>query len=224
MLTLIIAESALETVPKQLWKYQSVKKHAASRKKKPRDILLDRSYHHTAMLGMKDNEMRGRPDLIHSVLLEATSTPLFINNHLNVWIHTYNDQVIYLKKSIRLPKSYFRFEGLIEQLFREKKIVSNGQSLLELFNYDLKSLLQKIKPSQIIGLSTSGLSSNFESIATELSMTERPVIVVGGFPRNHFSESTCSVFTKIASVNNHSLEANIVVARIIYEYEKLIIK
>lgn len=121
MLTLIIAESALETVPKQLWKYQSVKKHAISRKKNPRDILLDRSYHHTAMLGLKDNQKRGRPDLIHSVLLEATSTPLFINNRLNVWVHTYNDQAIYFKKSIRLPKSYFRFEGLIEQLFRKKK-------------------------------------------------------------------------------------------------------
>lgn len=103
-------------------------------------------------------------------------------------------------------------------------MVYNEECLLELFNYDLKSLLKKIRPSKIIGLSTSGLSSNFESIAIELSMTERPVIIVGGFPRNHFSESISKFFTKIASVNSHSLEANIVVARIIYEYEKLILK
>ncbi|MFC1754838.1 ribosome biogenesis protein, partial [Thermoproteota archaeon] len=123
MLTLIIAEAALETIPKQLWKHPSVTKHAISRRKKPGDIILDRSYHHAAMLGMKDNQRRGRPDLIHSVLLEATATPLFFKNNLNIWVHTYDNKVIYFKKNIRLPKSYFRFEGLIEQLFKEKKIV-----------------------------------------------------------------------------------------------------
>ena len=55
-------------------------------------------------------------------------------------------------------------------------------------------------------------------------MTEQPVIVVGGFPRNHFSESTSNLFTKTASVYSYALEATIVISRIIYEYEKLLQK
>ncbi|MCP8317603.1 MAG: 16S rRNA methyltransferase, partial [archaeon] len=61
-LVLILAESALELIPHELWKHPSVVKHASSKGKKVSEILLDRSYHHSAMLRLKDSEKRGRPD------------------------------------------------------------------------------------------------------------------------------------------------------------------
>lgn len=224
MLNLIIAEAALETVPKPLWTSPSVIRQARYRGKKPGDLILDRSYHHEAMLKMKDHQKRGRPDIIHLALLEVTSTPLFFENRLKVWVHTFNNKVICIGDYVRLPKSYFRFEGLIEQLFRDHIVISNGQHLLEIFEMDLKDLLQIIKPSQTIGLSRFGSPSSFQDIAGELAKTERPVVVVGGFPRGHFSKVTNSCFTNIASVSSHPLEANVVLARVIYEYEKLMAK
>lgn len=224
MLNLIIAEAALETVPKPLWKSPSVIGQARCRGKKPGDLLLDRSYHHAAMLKMKDHQKRGRPDIIHLALLEVTSTPLFFENHLKVWVHTFDNKVIRIGEYVRLPKSYFRFEGLMEQLFRDRVVISNGQRLLELFDMDFISLLKIIKPSQIIGLSRFGSPSNFQDIAGELAKTERPVVVVGGFPHGHFSKATNDYLTTIASVSSHPLEANVVLSRIIYEYEKLISK
>jgi len=220
LLTLIIAEAALEIIPKSLWKFPSIIKQSKSRGKKPGDLLLDRSYHHFEMLKMKDHEKRGRPDLVHFALLEVTSTPLFMKNGLNVCVHTYDDKVIFLGKSVRLPKSYFRFEGLMEHLFKESKIVSGDQCLLEILDMDFKKLLNKINASYVIGLSRSGLSNSFESIAGELKKKDKPVLIVGGFPHGHFSENTRSYFNAISSVGSQALTANVVIARIIYEYEK----
>ena len=224
MLTLIIAEAALEMIPKSLWRFPSIIKQSKSRGKQPGDMLLDRSYHHFEMLKMEEHTKRGRPDLIHFALLEVTSTPLFMQNHLNVCVHTYDDKVIFLGKSVRLPKSYFRFEGLMEHLFKDSKIVSNDQCLLEILNMNFKELLNKIKASYVIGLSRCGLSSSIESIVNELKNKDRPVLVVGGFPHGHFSENISGCFKKTYSINNQGLASNVVIERIIYEYEKMMEK
>ncbi len=224
MLTLIIVEAALEMIPKPLWRCPSIIKQSKSRGKKPGELLLDRSYHHFEMLKIKDHKKRGRPDLIHFALSEVTSTPLFLENRLNVCVHTFDDKVIFLGKSVRLPKSYFRFEGLMEQLFKENKIISNGQCLLEILDMDFKKLLHDIKASYVIGLSRCGLSNSFEGIADELINKERPVLVVGGFPHGHFSENISRCFTKNSSISDRAMTANVVIARVIYEYEKLLEK
>ena len=221
MLTLIIAEAALEIIPKSIWRFPSVIKQSKSREKKPGEMLLDRSYHHFEMLKLKYHTKRGRPDLIHFALLEITSTPLYLENRLNVCVHTFNDKVIFLGKSVKLPKSYFRFEGLMENLFKDRKIVSNDQCLLEILDMNFKELLDKIKASYVIGLSRRGLPSSFENIVNELKNKDRPVLVVGGFPHGHFSENTSRYLKKTSSINHRGLASNVVIARIIYEYEKL---
>ena len=73
MAFLIIAESALELVPKELQNHNSVKSHAKKLKKDSSKILLDNSWHFSAMKGIKDEIKRGRPDLVHFCLLEATT-------------------------------------------------------------------------------------------------------------------------------------------------------
>jgi rRNA small subunit pseudouridine methyltransferase Nep1 len=101
LLSLIIAEAALETVPKSIAKHQAVVKHAARKGKPVEVMLLDRSYHHSAMLKLENAERRGRPDLVHFALLEATSTPLYRKNLLNVYVHTVANKVIFLKENVR---------------------------------------------------------------------------------------------------------------------------
>lgn len=221
LLTLILADAALETIPEELQRHPSITKHARSRGKKPGEMLLDRSYHHAAMLKMKDHNRRGRPDLVHLSLLEATSTPLYLEDRLKVCLHTIAGKAVIIGESVRLPKSYFRFEGLMEQLFREGEVVSDGRRLLEVVDMDFKGLLRRVKPSEIIGLSKVGKPSSFESVAGELAATDRPVLVVGGFPRGRFTEATYSNLDKVYSVSRHPLEANVVIARVIYEYEKV---
>ena len=71
---------------------------------------------------------------------------MFKNNQLKVFIHTINNQVIKIGDNLRIPKSYSRFEGLMLDLFKNKKIISkDGALLLELNdNLSFSDLLKRI--------------------------------------------------------------------------------
>lgn len=224
LLNLIIAEASLELLPSILYGHRTVKK---TRKlgKKPQDILLDRSLHHFAMLdtGLELSQKRGRPDIVHISLVNALATPLYRKNLVRVFIHTIDNTVIFVGGNVRIPKSYSRFEGLILSLFRDKIIQSEeGNVLLKLEkNLEIKDLLKdKIKPDIIVGLSTTGsFKSGFE-IASDLSKYVNPCLIVGGFPKDHFSVQVESCFDKKFSIYSEGLETQVVVSRLIYEYEK----
>lgn len=218
MVSLIIVEAALETIPKTISKHSSVAKYAITRQKSAQDILLDRSYHHAAMLKLKNADKRGRPDLVHFTLLEATSTPLYRKGMLQIYIHTIMDKVIFLHGIVRLPKSYFRFEGLMEQLFKEKMIKSNTDLLMQVQDMQFPDLLKIIKPSNVIGLSQSGLRSSAEEVGRSIELNT--AVVIGGFPHGHFSQNISSQIDRRYSINESGLEAHVVTARVLYEYEK----
>ncbi len=225
MLNLVIAETALETIPLEIFQHSSLKKIRDSGKK-PTQILLDRTFHHFAILSsnLKQDYKRARPDILHIILLNVLATPLFKNNQLKVFVHTINNQVIKIGDNLRIPKSYSRYEGLILDLFKNKKIISkDGCLLLELNdNLSFSDLLNKhIKPDVIIGLSTNGIFKNFEYVSKELFEFKNPCIVIGGFPKGHFSKDIESRLEKKYSISNLSLEAHIVISRLLYEFEKI---
>ena len=220
MISLILAESALELVPEKLQKHISVFSHAEKLKKDPSKILLDNSWHFAAMKGIEDEFKRGRPDLIHLCILEATTIPLYKKNQIKIFIHTIDDKVIYLGENVNIPKSYHRFEGLVEKLFLEKTIKSNENVLLELKENSLSDLIDEINPSQVIGFSTQGEENSFESVASNLP--KNCCLIIGGFQKGHFSENTLNQMEKLVSIHDSSLEAHTVISRILYEYEKTI--
>ena len=220
MISLVLAESALELVPLELQDHPSVLSHAQKLGKNPSEILLDNSWHFAAMKGINNEIKRGRPDLIHFSILEATTIPLYLQNKIKIYIHTINDKVIYIGENVHIPKSYHRFEGLIEKLFLEKTIRSDDCILLEIKEKSFSELINEIKPSKIIGFSTKGKISSFEKISSQIS--DNTCIVIGGFQKGHFSESTKNKINHLFSVDNLSYEAHVVIARILYEYEKTI--
>ena len=220
MIYLVLAESALELVPLELQDHPSVLSHAQKLGKNPSEILLDNSWHFAAMKGINNEIKRGRPDLVHFSILEATTIPLYLQNKIKIYIHTIDDKVIYIGENIRIPKSYHRFEGLIEKLFLEKTIQTDTGVLLEIKEKSFSELINEIKPSKIIGFSTKGELKSFEKISSEIS--DNACIVIGGFQKGHFSESTKSKISQLFSVDNLSYEAHVVIARILYEYEKTV--
>ena len=126
-LSLILAESSLELIPKEIQNHPSVLSHSKKLGKPPSNILLDNSWHYAAMKGIQNENKRGRPDIVHFSLLEACSIPLFFEKKLSIYVHTLNDKVIEVGDDVHLPKSFHRFAGLIEKLFYEKIIESNGK-------------------------------------------------------------------------------------------------
>jgi len=218
LLSLVIAEAALETVPSVIAKHNSVVKHASRKGKSALEILLDRSYHHAAMLKLNNAGKRGRPDLVHFALLEAMSTPLYQQGMLEIYVHTIVNKVIFFHGNVRLPKSYFRFEGLMEELFRYGKVKSDGDLLMEIKDMQFADLINIIQPTGVIGLSRSGVKSSAEKLME--SIGDKSALVIGGFPRSHFSSKISSKLDRLYSISEYSLEAHVVIARILYEYEK----
>ena len=220
MISLILSESALELVPYELQNHPSVVSHAKKLGKYSSDILLDNSWHFAAMKGMKNEIKRGRPDIVHFSILEATTIPLYLQNKLNLFVHTIDDKVIHFGKNVHLPKSYHRFEGVIEKLYQEKKIMTKNELLLEIKEQTFSELIDEINPSKIIGFSTEGELSSYEKIASQIS--DDSCIVIGGFQKGHFSDSVQNTITDLFSIGNESFEGHIVTSRILYEYEKTI--
>jgi rRNA small subunit pseudouridine methyltransferase Nep1 len=221
LLSLVIAESALELVPKELQKHNSVIASARRFNKKPAEILLDISWHFAAMKGIKNEIKRGRPDLVHFSLLEACSIPLYFENKLNVFVHTIDDKVISVGQNVRLPKSYHRFIGLVEKLYATGKIEENNNILLEIKDMNFGNLIKKINPKQIIALSSKGIKSSYQKVAEELN--DNTCLVVGGFSKGQFFDKNKDYFNKIVLVDKNPLEAHIIISRVLYEYEKRII-
>ena len=137
------------------------------------------------MNGIENENKRGRPDIVHSSLLEASSITLYFEKKISIYIHTINDQILKINDNVRLPKSYQRFVGLIEQLFSEKRIESEGNILLEIMNMKFSELIKKINPKSIVGLSRLDKTSSYQKVAQALE--DDSCIIIGGFQKGLFS-------------------------------------
>ena len=220
MLYIILAESSLELIPKKIHNHPSVTSYSKKFKKNSSNTLLDNSWHFGAMKGLDNEIKRGRPDIIHLTLLSLCTTPVFYKNKIKIFVHTVNDEVISINNNTRLPKSYHRFQGLMEKLFLTKKIESEDEILMEMKNSSLSQLVSKIKPTRIIGLTTQGQKICLDKLVEQIE--ENSCIILGGFQKGHFSNETEKIIDESFSINDSSLEAHLVASRLAYEYEKTI--
>ncbi len=216
---LILAESAVELVPPELTKHPSILKLAEKRGKKPNEILLDRSYHHTAMRSLKDSEKRGRPDIVHTTLLELLGTPLNREGLLQTYVHTVQDRVIEINSNVRLPVNYDRFVGLLEQLYAVGRVPEAGEPLLTIRNQALNQLLREVKPSTTVAFTTQGEYEDLSALCEEIAKERKPLILIGGFPRGHFSKETLDLADRAVRIDRDALEAWVVASRAVYAYE-----
>jgi len=219
LLILILAESALEPIPRDLWRHPAIKRHSKRHGKPPRLILLDRSYHHFAMKSLKEGEKRGRPDIVHFALLEALGSPLNKEGLLQVYVHTINDYVITVNPEARLPRNYNRFIGLMEQLFESGRVPSKGQTLLNLERKTIPKLLHEMKCDYVLAFSRKGSPKTLEEAVSKLLHKKRPAVIIGGFPHGHFSETTIRLASEVVCIDPGMLETWTVTSRVIYEYE-----
>jgi rRNA small subunit pseudouridine methyltransferase Nep1 len=224
LLILILAESALETLPKEIWAHPAVKRYVTKRRKHPQHILLDRSYHHAAMKKLEHSEKRGRPDITHIALLEALGSPLNKEGLLKVYVHTIHDNVISIDPATRLPRNYERFVSLLEQLFQFGKVPPqpSKKALLTLKCQTLPKLIQEINPSYVLAFTRIGKPKTLEETVSNILNNKKIAVLIGGFPTGHFSETTMKLANETVCIDSEMLETWTVTSRIIYEYERQI--
>ncbi len=106
---------------------------------------------------------------------------------LRVFVHTRDDEVIYVSNEARLPKNYNRFCGSIEELFKEKTIKSEeGKVLLRMEHKSIETLLKEVEGEKILlhCRARSELSDFLKHRGEEKDI----VAVMGGFPHGDFEK------------------------------------
>jgi rRNA small subunit pseudouridine methyltransferase Nep1 len=225
ILTLALVESALQLVPQQIQSHPQIKRYAERRSKSPNEVLLDRAFHDAAMRKLAQVgystpvEKMGRPDIVHNALLQVLETPLNWEGHLRVLVHTQGNYVIRINPKVRLPKNYVRFVGLIEQLFAEKRVPKENDSLLTIEKCNLLALVRKLGATKVIGFSRLGKPASMKMVAGQTSGLKNPLILIGAFPRGHFTDETRRLTDEIYSVDREPLDAWVVAGRFVYDVE-----
>ncbi|WP_297548419.1 16S rRNA methyltransferase [Thermococcus sp.] len=215
MLHLVIADSELELVPKSIVEHPAVVNYARRRGKKPEEVILDSSYHHSALKKLEDGDRRGRPDIVHICLLNALESIANKEGKLRVYVHTRNDEVIYIKPETRLPRNYNRFLGLMESLFKNR-VVPKDLELLRLEEKTLGELIEEIGPDEVFVMHEEGELVKPRDFGKSLAELENPVVIVGGFPHGDFRSP---VKGRKVSLYREPLMAWTVVNEIIVNFE-----
>ncbi|ALM76578.1 16S rRNA methyltransferase [Thermococcus barophilus] len=218
MLHLIIADSELEPVPKNILEHPAVVNYAKRRGKKPEEVILDSTYHHAALKKLEDGNRRGRPDIVHFCLINALGSILNKEGMLRVYVHTRNDKVIYIKPETRIPRNYNRFVGLMESLFKNK-VVPPDLELLKLEEKTVNQLLEEIKPDAVFIMHEQGEFMKPKDFGQLLKQFKEPAVIVGGFPHGDFKSKVDGV--KI-SLYKEPLMAWTIVNEVIVNYENAI--
>jgi len=216
LLNFVLVESALELVPKEVRKHPAVESDVKRRGKDASEILLDSSFHHSAMQRLKDSEKRGRPDLVHVTLLSVTGTPLYTEGQVKAFVHTHDGLVLEIAEKTRITKNYFRFRGLMEEALVERP----SKGLIRVHSMGVKELVEMVSSDEVFGLSVQGKMTPLEELARMVAADRDPSVIVGGFPHGHFSPETLSVVDQLFRINAKPLEAHVVASRVIYEVEK----
>ena len=216
---MILADTELELIPKELLNERCILNNARARGKPPEKILLDASHHHPAFAKIPEAERRGRPDIAHFFLLLCLDSELSVQGNLRVFVHTRNDDVIAVNPETRLPPHYPRFVGLIESLYEQRVVPSKDNPLLELRQgISLPTLIEALKPDETIVFAPDGeelpLLEKFSSVKGE-----RVAIVIGGFSKGDFRSDLAKIKATRISMGKRMLKAFTVTSRVLAAIE-----
>lgn len=216
MLTIVVADAELETVPLKMREDHSIQRISGERKKRPENMILDSNFMHTSIERYFPGESRrrGRPDIIHILLLVALESILNRNDGLRIRIHTRNNQIIDISPETRIPRAYNRFIGLVEKLFSEKKIVADGKTLLSVRDGTLQDAIGK-SAGHVVVLAPGGEVSRVSKV---VQGSGDLVIVIGGFSEGNYisdleSYEKCTIFREELTIWSVAME-------VIAEYER----
>jgi rRNA small subunit pseudouridine methyltransferase Nep1 len=217
MLNLILVDSEIELVPREIANNPAVRINATKRKKPASQIILDSTLHHSAMRRLPQADRRGRPDIVHFFLLLSLESVLNRKGLLRTFVHTRNNELIVVDPSTRLPKNYPRFIGLMESLFVDKAVPSRGVPLLKLSEgYSFKRCLEEIAHSEVIVLAEQGTRAK---LGQRFKEKKDLLCVIGGFPRGDFRSDVHSGADDVISVFDEPLTAWTVTSELIVNYE-----
>ncbi|MCE4606419.1 MAG: 16S rRNA methyltransferase [Desulfurococcales archaeon] len=203
----IILEGSLELIPENLHTHPSVISTAKRRKKSPGNIILDKSLHYKAMKkhSLPLIEKRGRPDIVHYLLLSLLESPLNKLGYISsIYLHTINDILIRFEPTTRIPKNYNRFIGLMEQVLKNGKAPpDSSQPLIMILNESVEDVAGKYHRFLVFEYRCNRID---ESGRRELSK-DGVLLGIGGFPHGRIRDDVLKLADNCYSVLNIPVDA-----------------
>ncbi len=224
MLHVILLDSAIELVPSEISSSKQIQKHAGKRGKKPIDMLLDQTHHGRAMTKLRNGERRGRPDIAYHSLLSLLETPLCKEGLLTVNLHLQDGRIIEVNPSVRLPRNYDRFVGLVEQLLKEGRVPPGGEPLLRVTDHTLQELLSSLGGTADRRISIlcamGGKPTSIDDLGKILPTNESvPVIVgVGAFSHGDLNQEIKNEFEEHIELDKDMMMTWHICAEVIWMY------
>jgi rRNA small subunit pseudouridine methyltransferase Nep1 len=219
MLKLLIADAELELIPREMLDDYSIRLHAKKRKKPPQKILLDSNYMHSAIdrFFPGESNRRGRPDIIYHLLAIVMESILNKKGGMRIWIHTRNNLILEISPETRLPKSYNRFVGLMEDLFEKGEIKYEEKTLLRIHNGDVAKMINLSESGNIKVLSPVGKMTQVPELLD--SENENISFLIGGFSEGDFISDVYEI-GEAFSIFDEELTIWSVAMEIIAQYER----
>jgi rRNA small subunit pseudouridine methyltransferase Nep1 len=121
-----------------------------------------------------------RPDIVHDCLKSLLDSPLNKSGKLQIYIHTANNILIEVSPTLRIPRTYKRFAGLMAELVDKHKIrAANSRDIL------MKVIANPISQYLPVGgvkiaLSVNGKMQSVQQVAAEFKDTQLPVTICIG--------------------------------------------
>ncbi|KAJ7062918.1 nucleolar essential protein 1 [Mycena amicta] len=161
-----------------------------------------------------------RPDITHQCLLTLLDSPLNKAGLLQVYIHTAKGVLIEVNPSVRIPRTFKRFSGLMVQLLHKLSIrgVNGPEKLLKVVR---NPVIDHLPPNTIkLTLSGDAPTIRLSSYLTSLPTTHSIAVFVGAMARGRDDFADAYVDEKI-SISEYALSASVACGKFCCALEEL---
>ena len=164
-----------------------------------------------------------RPDILHACLKTLLDSPLNKAGKLQIYIHTASNVLIEMSPTLRIPRTYKRFAGLMAELVDKHKIrAANSRDIL--MKVIANPISQYLPPGgRKIALSVNGKMQSCASFAQEVKDQTIPVTIsIGAVSTGEPSEEAQfggEYCEERLAISNYGLSAAICCSKICDAFE-----
>ncbi|KAI9845674.1 MAG: 18S rRNA pseudouridine methyltransferase [Thelocarpon superellum] len=182
--------------------------------------LLNSDEHIGVMRKMNRDISDARPDITHQCLLTLLDSPINKAGKLQIYIHTAKGVLIEVSPTVRIPRTFKRFAGLMVQLLHRMSIRStkSQEKLLRV----IKNPITDYLPSHCrkVTLSFDAPVVRVRDYIAELGPTESVCVFVGAMAKGEDDFADQFVDDKI-SISNYSLSASVACSKFCHAAEDI---
>jgi len=157
-----------------------------------------------------------RPDILHQCLLTLLDSPLNKAGHLQVYIQTTNNVLIEVSPTVRIPRTFKRFAGLMVQLLYKLKIrAADGPDVL--LKVIKNPVTQHLPPNALrFGTSVTGELVNIQDFIEPIQ-DETPVVFTVGAHAHGPAEVEWT--EKLLALSQYPCSASVILGRLCGAFE-----